>query len=232
MVERAVFIENGFEERNGKNEALGRRLEKLRRDFGPVFLAALNDPGPEITLENVWAINYGKVRHATKYRLDLIDIAVHEVKQMVASGGSSVVELTCGGLKPDPRGLAEVSARSLDTGAIRKTTTDDNGAYRISSVPAGSYELSVSTSGFKTEVRSGIDVTVGSDVAVNFALTVGAISEKVEVTAEAPQVDASSSTLGGFVNSNTIRGAPAGAHAAPARPSISAGWAAPRARTS
>ena len=39
MVDRAV-IENGFEERNGKNEALGRRLEKLRRDFGPVFLAA------------------------------------------------------------------------------------------------------------------------------------------------------------------------------------------------
>ncbi len=44
MVDRAALIENGIEERNGKNEALGRRLEKLRRDFGPVFLAALNDP--------------------------------------------------------------------------------------------------------------------------------------------------------------------------------------------
>src|SRR6266446_8169794 len=39
-----MFIENGGEERNGKDAALGRRLEKLRRDFGPVFLAALNDP--------------------------------------------------------------------------------------------------------------------------------------------------------------------------------------------
>ena len=44
MVDRAALIENGIEERNGKNEALWRRLEKLRRDFGPVFLAALNDP--------------------------------------------------------------------------------------------------------------------------------------------------------------------------------------------
>jgi hypothetical protein len=80
--------------------------------------------------------------------------------------------------------------------------------YRITSVPAGSYEVSAAIAGFKTEVRSGISVTVGSDVAVNFSLTVGAISDKVEVTAEAAQVDASSSTLGGFVNSTTIRELP------------------------
>src|SRR5258707_14884418 len=84
--------------------------EHVLCDITPPSLAALNDPGPEITLENVWAINYGKVRHATKYRLDLIDIAVQEVETMVAAGGSSVVELTCGGLKPDPAGLPEVSA--------------------------------------------------------------------------------------------------------------------------
>ena len=57
-------------------------------------------------------------------------------------------------------------------------------------------------------MRSGIVVTVGADVAVNFSLTVGAISEKVEVTGEAPQVDTSSSALGGFVNSATIRELP------------------------
>src|SRR5258708_8393161 len=37
-------MENAPEERNGKDAALGRRLEKLRRDFGPVFLAAINEP--------------------------------------------------------------------------------------------------------------------------------------------------------------------------------------------
>jgi hypothetical protein len=105
-------------------------------------------------------------------------------------------------------GKAEITAKSLDTGAIRKATADDGGAYRITSVPAGSYEVSAAIAGFKTEVRSGISVTVGSDVAVNFSLTVGAVTEKVEVTAEAPQVDASSSTLGGFVNSGTIRELP------------------------
>src|ERR1700681_644782 len=76
-------------------------------------------------------------------------------------------------------GKAEVSARNLETGAVRKTISEDNGEYRITSVPAGSYELTVSVAGFKTEVRSGIEVTVGSDVGVNFSMTVGAISEKV-----------------------------------------------------
>src|ERR1700675_373983 len=105
-------------------------------------------------------------------------------------------------------GKAEITARSLDTGAIRKATAEDHGSYQLTSIPAGSYEVSASIAGFKTEVRSSISVTVGSDVAVNFSLTVGAVSEKVEVTAEAPQVDATSSTLGGFVNSTTIRELP------------------------
>jgi Carboxypeptidase regulatory-like domain/TonB dependent receptor len=116
------------------------------------------------------------------------------------------------GLVQDPQGgaigKAEVSARSLDTGAIRKTTSEDNGEYRITSVPAGSYEITITAPGFKTEVRSGIVVTVGADVGVNFAMTVGAVTEKVQVTAEAPQVDTSSSAMGGFVNSATIRELP------------------------
>ena len=93
------------------------------------------------------------------------------------------------GLVQDQQGggvpKAEVSARSLDTGAIRKSVSTDNGEYRITGVPAGAYELSATAAGFKTEVRSGIVVTVGADVGVNLSLTVGAISEKVEVTGEA-----------------------------------------------
>jgi len=103
---------------------------------------------------------------------------------------------------------AGVSARNLDTGVVRTTTSDDNGAYRVTSVPAGSYEISVSAPGFKTEVRSGVTVTVASDISINFSLAIGTVAEKVEVTAEAAQVDTASSTLGGFVDSATIRELP------------------------
>jgi hypothetical protein len=53
-------------------------------------------------------------------------------------------------------GKAEVTARSLDTGVIRKTTSEDNGEYRITSVPAGSYEISIAAPGFKTDVRTAL----------------------------------------------------------------------------
>src|ERR1700690_3258106 len=105
-------------------------------------------------------------------------------------------------------GKAKVSTRNLETGAVRETTAEDNGIYRIASVPAGSYEVTASVAGFKTEVRSGIVVIVGGEVSVNFSLTVGAINEKIEVTGEAPQIDTSSSAMGGFVNSTTIRELP------------------------
>jgi type IV secretion system protein TrbB len=44
MVNGEEVIRNGAEERNGKDAAHDRRLEKLRRDFGPTFLGALYDP--------------------------------------------------------------------------------------------------------------------------------------------------------------------------------------------
>src|SRR5262245_10460266 len=59
-------------------------------------------------------------------------------------------------------GKAQVSARNTDTGAVRTTTSQDNGEYRVTAVPAGPYEITITAAGFKTEVRSGIAVTVGA----------------------------------------------------------------------
>ena len=103
---------------------------------------------------------------------------------------------------------AEVSARNLETRAVRTVVTDSNGAYRISSVPAGPYQVLASASGFKTELRSGVSVTVGADIKVDFVLSVGAVTEQVTVSGELPQVDAITSTMGGLVNAVTIRELP------------------------
>src|SRR6266581_9789150 len=66
--------------------------------------------GPELALDNVWAINYGTVKPAARnYLLDARDVAADEVKRMLAAGGRSVVELSSGGLSPDPLGLVEIA---------------------------------------------------------------------------------------------------------------------------
>ena len=95
-------------------EALGRTLmhEHVLCDIRPPATRGDNDLGPEISLENVWQINHGHgiKRAGRKYMLDLEDIAIREVRMMKHDGGDAIVELTCGGLSPDPRGLQRIAA--------------------------------------------------------------------------------------------------------------------------
>ena len=92
---------------------LGRTLmhEHVLCDIRPPGTRADNDLGPEITLENVWQINYGRglKRAGRKYMLDLEDIATREVAMMKGDGGDAIVELSCGGLSPDPNGLSRIA---------------------------------------------------------------------------------------------------------------------------
>ena len=90
---------------------LGQTLmhEHVLWDITPPKLYALNDHGPEITLENAFAYNYGEILAPRNLQLHDVAIAIDEVRKMREVGGSTIVELSCGGLKPDPEGLAEIS---------------------------------------------------------------------------------------------------------------------------
>jgi phosphotriesterase-related protein len=94
-------------------EQLGRTLmhEHVLCDIRPPLSRGENDLGPEITLENTWQMNYGHGlrRAGRKYMLDLEDIATREVEMMKHAGGDAIVELTCGGLSPDPNGLRRIA---------------------------------------------------------------------------------------------------------------------------
>ncbi|MBI4483072.1 MAG: TonB-dependent receptor [Acidobacteria bacterium] len=102
----------------------------------------------------------------------------------------------------------EISVKNVETGAVRSAITDDVGTYHIPSVPAGPYEVTASIPGFRTGVRSGITVTVGASVTVNFDLAVGELAERVEVSGEAPLVDTTTSTMMGLVDDVAIRELP------------------------
>jgi phosphotriesterase-related protein len=148
--------------------SLGETLmhEHVLCDITPPSVAARNEPDPEITLENVWAINYGRVKHATKYRLDLLDIAVHEVEGMIAAGGKSVVELTCGGLRPDPLGLVEVARRTganivMGCGYYVEEYQDKRNAERSVDDFAAEMVQQVLHGAWGTSVRAGIIGEIG-----------------------------------------------------------------------
>ena len=90
---------------------------------------------------------------------------------------------------------ATIVIRHLETGTSRSVKADEQGRYRASGLGIGDYEVSAENSGFTTEVRSGIILTIGREALVDFVLTVGQVTERVNVVGEAPLVTTTSATM-------------------------------------
>jgi hypothetical protein len=134
---------------------------------------------------------------------------------LLAVSGYVVAQRTNGailGIVSDSSGAhvagANVSVTNVGTGAKQAVVSDAGGEYQFVGLPAGGYKLQVSSPGFKAEIRTGVDLTVGATITVNLSLQLGSVSETVLVTDEAPQVDTSSATVGGLVGEHAIRELP------------------------
>ncbi|MFB3815987.1 MAG: carboxypeptidase regulatory-like domain-containing protein [Terriglobales bacterium] len=103
---------------------------------------------------------------------------------------------------------AQVSATSVATGLTRTAQTDSNGDYAITELPLGSYNVTVTRSGFGTQTASGVSVGVSTLSRVDFTLTPGEVKETVEVTAEIPIIETSRVTLGGTIQTKTLEELP------------------------
>ncbi len=101
-----------------------------------------------------------------------------------------------------------VTARNIGTGAIQLATSDAQGRYRIPVLPVGDYEVRTELSGFQTVVHTGIRLSAGADVVVDFKMPIGQISELLTVTAEVPLVNTTSASLGTVVDPTQIRELP------------------------
>ncbi len=103
---------------------------------------------------------------------------------------------------------AMISARNRETGLERTAMSDASGEFIVTSVPAGPYDVTVVAPGFQQQVRSGVTMTVGAVLRLDFKLSVGDVQQKVVVTSEAPQIDTTTSTLSGLVSDTSIRQLP------------------------
>ncbi len=103
---------------------------------------------------------------------------------------------------------ATVTIINVETGISRTSTTDGGGRYIFSNLLPARYDLEASLPGFKTTLRPEITLLVGSEVVVDLTLSVGAVTEQVTVTGEAPLVETRTGTLAGVVEEKVIRDLP------------------------
>ena len=71
----------------------------------------------------------------------------------------------------------------MATNQVRATTTNDQGYYVLPALEVGEYRITVQKPGFKTQVRPGVILRVNQRLTVDFALAVGDVTERIEVTA-------------------------------------------------
>ncbi|MEK7995858.1 MAG: carboxypeptidase regulatory-like domain-containing protein, partial [Planctomycetota bacterium] len=103
---------------------------------------------------------------------------------------------------------ANVTAINTDTNFSRLAVSDPTGHYVIQFLPVGTYRLEVEAAGFKKFVQSGIVLEVDRNARIDPLLTVGAVTESVEVTSDAPLVDTTKVALGQTVSNAEILNLP------------------------
>jgi hypothetical protein len=115
------------------------------------------------------------------------------------------------GTVTDPSGALVVDAKvtliSEGTGLTLSTVTAKDGAYTFSPVKIGSYTLSVEAPGFK-KASSHVTVDVQQQARADFQLVPGAVTETVEVTSAAPQLQTQDASVGTIASSEQINDLP------------------------
>jgi len=94
---------------------------------------------------------------------------------------------------------AQVTITNTDTAYTRSENTDPSGNYGFQSLPIGRYSLSVAKQGFKAFQEKDIVLHVNDSLTLDAQLRVGAVSETIEVTASATQVELTNGDLSGTV---------------------------------
>ena len=103
---------------------------------------------------------------------------------------------------------ATLTLKNLATGVTRTVEANGSGEYLFGAIIPGTYSVQASSANFESAIRTNIEIDVQSRPAIDFALTVGKMSQVVEVTSITPVLQTEAADLGGVVQSEQINDLP------------------------
>jgi outer membrane receptor protein involved in Fe transport len=109
-----------------------------------------------------------------------------------------------GGAVPD----ATVMVFDTNTGAQRTTATTQAGVFFFIRLPIGDYRLTVDKNGFKKYEQARIHLDVNDKLNLNITLEVGAVTQTVTVTSEAPLLSTQTAEVSNLVGTNQMQAMP------------------------
>jgi len=125
----------------------------------------------------------------------------------VTPSWSQEVTASIVGTVTDPSGApingAVVTARDTERGTVWTATTSDAGAYNITRLPVGTYDVKVTAPGFQTVVHSPFVLVLNQTARVDVQTTLGKVSEILEVSGVAPILQTQSTEVSTVIDANT-----------------------------
>jgi carboxypeptidase family protein len=125
---------------------------------------------------------------------------------LLQAQGSSVGNIT--GSVVDPSGSAvpgaTISIRNVNTNQTRETRTGDAGLYTVSSLAVGDYQLTATAPGFQKVEITEIKLDVNATLRVDVSMTVGQVTETVEVAAQAPLLNTENASTGQIIGAKRV----------------------------
>jgi hypothetical protein len=103
---------------------------------------------------------------------------------------------------------AQVAIVNTSTNFESSTSTNTDGLFRMPSLQPGPYSVRITATGFKVYTRTGLDLRVSDNLSLDVAMEVGALSETVNVTGEAPQLQTETSSTGMVAEGTYLEGLP------------------------
>src|SRR6266852_2976891 len=103
---------------------------------------------------------------------------------------------------------AHIAATNVQTNFKQETVSAADGSFRFLALPAGTYKLTATASGFQTFTTTDIDLKVNDKLSIDVALEVGTVQQQVIVTANAVQVETASTQLGDVIESKKMLALP------------------------
>lgn len=103
---------------------------------------------------------------------------------------------------------ASVVVINQATGVEQKTTSTSAGAYTIPYVSSGTYNIRVTSPGFRTSEANNVVVRVAETLTVNVTLEVGAVNESVTVSDKPPLLETGTAEMGSYINQQEYKSWP------------------------
>jgi hypothetical protein len=155
---------------------------------------------------------FSKIRNTTTAACFLTFVVLVFRLLLPATARAQVAGATLSGTVTDPSGAilpqATIAIRNVSTDITRNTTTSSSGFYSVPNLLPGTYDVKATAQGFSSHLSTGIVLTVGAQQVLDITLQVGQISQTVEVSTEAPNVELASSSISATVNATTVRELP------------------------